>query len=71
VNDTDKLARTRFLLLNLVRIAGLVAVLIGIAIHYGRIPAPEPAAWILVAVGLADFFFVPNLLARNWRTPDA
>jgi hypothetical protein len=71
MNDADKLARTRFLLLNLVRIAGLVAVLIGIAIHYGRIAAPEPAAWILVAVGLVDFFFVPNLLARNWRTPDA
>jgi hypothetical protein len=71
MTEADKLARIRFLVLNLVRIAGLAAVLIGIAIHYGRIPAPEPAAWVLVAAGLADFFFVPNLLARNWRTPDA
>jgi hypothetical protein len=71
MNDDDTLARNRFTLLNLVRLAGLAMVLAGIAIHYGRIAAPEPAAWLLVAAGLVDFFFVPNLLARNWRTPDA
>lgn len=69
MND-DTLARNRFVFLNLVRLVGLVTVLIGIAIHYGRIPAPEPAAWLLVAAGLFDFFAVPNFLARNWRTPE-
>jgi hypothetical protein len=71
MNELDKRARNRFALLNLVRLAGLVLVLAGLAIHYGRIPAPEPAAWVLVAAGLVDFFFGPNFLARKWRTPDA
>lgn len=71
MSDDDRLARNRFMLLNLVRLVGLAMVLLGIAIHYGKIAAPEPAAWLLVAAGLFDFFAVPSLLARNWRTPDA
>jgi hypothetical protein len=70
MNPDNARARNRFMLLNLVRLAGLALVLTGIAIHYGRIAAPEPAAWLLVAAGLADFFFAPNLVARNWRTRD-
>lgn len=71
MTEDDKLARNRFLVLNLVRLSGLVAILIGIAIHYGRIPLPQPVAWILVAAGFFEFFFMPNIVARKWRTPDA
>lgn len=69
MNEDDTLARNRFMLLNLARIGGLAMVLIGLAIHYGKIPAPEWAGYLLMAVGLVDFFFLPKLLARKWRNP--
>ena len=70
MTDDDKLARNRFMLLNLVRLGGLALILLGIAIHYGKIAAPEALAYALVIAGFADFFFVPNILSRNWRTRD-
>lgn len=70
MTDEDKLARNRFAVLNLVRLGGLVLVLTGIAIHYGKIAAPEELAYGLVALGFAEFFFLPNFVARNWRTPE-
>lgn len=69
MSEDDKLTRRRFMLLNLVRLGGLAMVLAAIAIHYGKLAAPEAAAYVLAVVGLADFFFMPNVLARNWRTP--
>lgn len=69
MNDDDTVARNRFMLLNLVRVAGLVMVLIGLAIQYGKIPAPELLGYVLMGAGLVDFFFMPKLLARKWRTP--
>jgi hypothetical protein len=71
MNDADTLARNRFLMLNLVRLTGLAMVLAGIAVHYGKLDLPEIAGYILVALGFVDFFFLPNLIARKWRTPDA
>ena len=70
MNEDDKLARNRLVILNLVRLAGLAMVLIGLAIHYGRIGGPEWVAYLFVAMGLVDFFFMPNIVSRDWRTPD-
>ncbi len=63
--------RARFLALNAVRIAGVALVLAGLLIESGRIDPPRAVGWIFLAVGLADFFLVPRLLARRWRTPRA
>lgn len=69
-NDDEALARNRFLLLNLVRLSGLAMVLVALAIYFGRIDLPVVAAYVLGAVGIADYFFLPKLLAKRWRTPD-
>ncbi len=69
MNDDEALARSRFMLLNLARLGGLAMVLIGIAIHYGKIPAPELAGYVLMPVGLVTFFFLPKFLASKWRSP--
>lgn len=71
MNEADKRARNRFALLNLARLIGLASVLVGIAIHYRKLALPEPAAYVFVVLGLIGFFFLPNFLARKWRTPDA
>jgi len=70
VTEDDRIARNRFLLLNLVRLGGLALVLLGISVHYGKLALPEAAAYVLVVAGFAEFFLLPNLIAKNWRTPD-
>jgi len=66
----DDHARQRFIAINLIRLSGMAMVLIAIAIHYRKIDAPEELAWALAALGVIEFFFVPQFLARRWRTPD-
>lgn len=66
----EALARQRFAMLNLVRITGLIMVLGGIAAHQGALPLPDPAGLIVAVIGLFGFFFLPNILARRWRTKD-
>lgn len=63
-------AKHRFILLNLVRLGGLLMVLAGIAAHQGVLPLPQPIGLMLAGLGLFEFFFLPNILARQWRTKD-
>lgn len=63
-------AKQRFVLLNLVRLGGLLMVLAAIAGHQGALPLPQPVSLILAGLGLFEFFFLPNILARQWRTRD-
>ncbi|QIG54811.1 hypothetical protein G6N82_12195 [Altererythrobacter sp. BO-6] len=70
IDDQEALARKRFMVMNLMRVSGLVLVLLGIAIARGVIDLPAPVGWVLAAIGLFDFFFVPSLLARSWRKND-
>ena len=67
--DNDDVARNRWMVLQAVRLAGAAMALIGLLIVAGRIGAPEPVGYVLVIVGLLEFFFVPTLLARGWRSP--
>ena len=70
MTDDDKRARNRLVVMNLVRLIGLALVLAGIAIRFGKLDAPQWAAFALVIAGLADYFWGPNLVSRNWRTRD-
>lgn len=69
MND-DALAKRRFAVINLVRLGGLLMVLAGIAAQQGVLPLPDPIGLILVVLGLIEFFALPNVLARRWRTKD-
>ena len=71
MSDDDALARNRFFALNAIRLSGLALVLVAIAIGYGRIDAPQYIAYVLGPIGLFEFFFLPKIVARKWRTPDA
>jgi hypothetical protein len=69
-DTNDALARNRWMVINAVRMGGLAMALIGI-LGLGHVfEYPVVAAYVLVAVGLADFFVMPLLLARKWRTPE-
>ena len=67
--DGDEAARNRWLVINLVRVAGVAIVLVGLLVVRQVIPEPAWAGYTILAVGLADVFLVPLLLARKWRTP--
>jgi hypothetical protein len=68
-------AMARYFTLQLVRASGAVLVLLGVMMQAGKGPAflnglPPVVGFVLAAVGLVDFFFLPRVLARRWRTPD-
>lgn len=67
-DEAEATARRRFMLLNLVRLASLAAVLLGIAGSQGAVALPQPLSIALAVAGLLGFFFGPNLLAKSWRS---
>jgi hypothetical protein len=66
---TEEQAKQRFLILNLVRLSGLMVTMLGMANIMGKF-APGLAPFlggVLIVMGAADFFFAPILLKRMWR----
>lgn len=68
-------AAGRFFALQAVRLSGAVMVLVGVMIGTGRAPSflggmPREAGYVLAVLGMIEFFYVPRLLARKWKTPD-
>ena len=68
----EDLAKARFFTLSFVRLLGLVCVFAGVANIGGKL-FPELTPWlgyVLLVNGVADFFIIPVILKRKWRTPD-
>lgn len=68
-------AMGRYFALQAVRASGAVLVLLGVLVQAGKGPGPlaalPPLAGIVMALaGLWDFFFLPRIVARRWRTPE-
>lgn len=65
-------ARSRFLVIQLIRLGGVAFVLLGLVIWHGDLLTPGGDMLIglpLVIVGVLDATVIPQLLARRWRTP--
>lgn len=65
----------RYFALQAVRLSGALLVLLGVLVQAGKGPGPlvnlPPMAGIVMALaGLWDFFFLPRIVARRWRTPE-
>jgi len=72
--EADAIARRRFVMLNIVRIAGIPFLMLGIAMEVGRVPGLTGDVWRYagLAIALTGAFttvIVPRLLARAWATP--
>jgi len=61
--------RARFLIMNVARLSGVVMILVGILILQGVLDVPEVVGWVFIPVGMFEFFVMPTILARKWRTP--
>lgn len=66
--DPDPRAARRFALIQAVRIAGLAALLAGIAVLAGALSWPRGAGAALVVAGAMGTFLAPTLLARRWSS---
>ena len=73
MRDPEDQARQRFMILNLVRFGAIAFVFAGAATVSGKLlPDLSPAlGYVLLIVGVLDFFLAPVLLKRSWRNPDA
>jgi len=61
-------AKARFLTIQAVRLSGVVTAVLGALVLGGILPLPEIAGYILVALGVAEIFFLPIVLAKRWRS---
>lgn len=58
------------MVINAMRIAGVVMILAGIAVFNGALLLPDWAGYVLVVLGMVETFITPTLLARIWSTND-
>jgi hypothetical protein len=65
----DSLARQRFLVMQVMRLAGMALVVFGVLIARGIVPLPAIAGYVLAVVGIFDAFMMPVILARRWKSP--
>lgn len=63
-------AKKRFMLLNLVRLAGIALVLIAIASSQLAPNVPPTLNILLALSGMGIFFFFPRHLASQWKSED-
>lgn len=67
-DDSD--ARTRWMVINATRLAGVAMVIVGLLGFRHVLGLPAAVSYAFLAFGLFDVFMVPQILARKWRTPD-
>lgn len=63
-------AAARFWMLQLMRLGGILLVVGGVLIISGRVPGPEALGYGLLVFGAFEFFAMPLLLAKRWKSPE-
>lgn len=71
-ND-EETARARWIVIQAMRVLGVVLVILGILMSQGRLDLMGdlngPIGYFFVGIGLLDAFIAPVFLARRWKTP--
>ena len=68
MNDDDKVARNRLLVIGLVRLSGVIFVALGVLVLRDVLDLPDIAGYALIGIGLIETFIAPQILARQWRS---
>ena len=68
--NPEEQAKARFFLMNMIRLLGAIMVILGMLVTGGTLAWPKVVGYALLVFGLIDFFVVPLVLARKWRSPD-
>ncbi|MFN4039001.1 MAG: hypothetical protein ACK4IB_06670 [Erythrobacter sp.] len=64
-------ARQRYLIMNVARLGGVALLMFGIAITQGVVDLPFSLGVVLAMIGFVDFFALPLVLARAWKSQDS
>ena len=67
--EPTKLEKQRFMAIQLMRMMGAALAILGVLIAGGKIDLPPLVGYVCVVIGLVDFFVMPKVLSRRWRTP--
>ena len=67
-DENEDQARNRWAVIQVVRAGGVVMAILGLLTIEGIVPLPEVAGYVLLALGLAEVFLMPTLLARKWSS---
>ena len=63
-------ARQRYVILNAVRFSGIALVMLGLVAARGLLPLPWVVGAVLAVAGLLEFFFLPPIIAKRWKSGD-
>jgi hypothetical protein len=70
---SDEVARGRWMVIQLMRVGGVVFAILGMLMTRDIVVIAGEQNHLVgygfIAIGLLDAFFVPQLLARKWRSP--
>jgi len=70
---SDDAAHQRWIVIQLLRVAGIALVILGITMARGVVDLAGDAnrltGYCFIVVGLLDAFVMPQYLARKWRSP--
>lgn len=72
LSDEDRIARSRFFALTMMRLAGVMLLMFGLLVWQGDVVRDGgwPALGIpLFAIGLLETILLPKFIASKWRTP--
>lgn len=62
-------AIARFWMLQLMRLGGLMLVIAGVLILGKVVDGPDVLGYGLLLLGAVEFFLMPQLLAKKWKSP--
>ena len=63
-------AAARFFALQAIRLSGVVMAVFGALILGKVVDLPQAVGYVLLVLGGLDFFVVPTLLAKKWKSPE-
>ena len=69
MNEADQLARQRLIVMNVVRLSGVVLAMIGLAGIAGKLSIGRDIGAFLFLIGMFEALFMPTFLARRWKSP--
>lgn len=69
MNDTESLAKQRFVMLGLIRLLSTALLVVGLLILAGKLDIPRPAGAAFAIFGLLELVFLPRFLASKWKSP--
>jgi len=68
IEDKPDAALMRYQVLSLIRLMAAAQVVLGVVIIGGRLGLPYIVGAALVLTGVLEFFLIPRLLAKRWKS---